>query len=98
MRSLEVHIFETDTDVDLALNAGIVLPEQIARTACVQCNTAVCYSGTSNFLPFVLVIDENDQDWTLCEDCASGITDYVDSYFPSVVRSHFEDPDEIEYF
>ncbi len=98
MRSLEVHIFETDADVDLALNAGIVLPEQIARTACVQCNTAVCYSGTSNFLPFVLVIDENDQDWTLCEDCASGITDYVDSYFPPVVRSHFEDPDEIEYF
>lgn len=98
MRSLEVHVFETDRDVDLALGAGIVLPEQLAKTACVQCAESVCYSGATEFHPFVLVIDENDQDWILCENCASAITDYVDSYFPPVVRSHFEDPDEIEYF
>ena len=98
MRSLEVHVFETDRDVDLALSAGIVLPEQLARTECVQCSEPVCYSGVSEFYSFVLVIDENDQDWTLCENCASAITDYVDTFFPPVVKSHFEDPDEIEYF
>lgn len=98
MRSLEVHVFETDRDVDLALSAGIVLPEQLARTACVQCKSPVCYSGQTEFQSFVLIIDENDQDWTLCENCASAITDYVDSFFPPVVKSHFDDPDENEYF
>lgn len=100
MRSLEVHVFETDTDLDNALRAGIVLPEQVARTACVQCGESVCYSGASSFCPFVLVIDENDQDWMLCEDCASPIVDYVDAFFPPVVKSHFlhEDPEDLEYF
>ena len=100
MRSLEVHVFETDTDLDNALRAGIVLPEQVARTACVQCGDRICYSGVEAYCPFVLVIDENDQDWALCEDCASPITDYVDAFFPPVVKSHFlhEDPEDLEYF
>lgn len=101
MRSLEVHVFETDTDLDNALQAGIVLPEQVALTKCAQCGDKVCYSGTDGYCPFVLVIDENDQDWMLCEDCASPITDYVDAFFPPVVKSHFlheHDPDDLEYF
>jgi hypothetical protein len=100
MRSLEVHVFETDRDIDLALNAGVVLPEQIARTACVECEEPICYSGGADeFCPFVLIIDENDQDWALCEECASPIVDYVDAFFPPVVKSHFlTDPDDLEYF
>jgi hypothetical protein len=100
MRSLEVHVFETDRDLDLALNAGIVLPEQVVRTACVECADPICYSGqVVGFCPFVLIIDENDQDWALCEECASPIVDYVDAFFPPVVKSHFtSDPDELEYF
>jgi hypothetical protein len=101
MRSLEVHVFETDRDLDLALNAGIILPEQVARTACVECGDAICYSGrVEEFCPFVLIIDENDQDWALCEECASPIVDYVDAFFPPVVKSHFfsSDSDDLEYF
>ena len=99
MRSLEVHVFETDTDLDNALRAGIVLPEQVARTACVECGQPICFSSSAPFCPFVLIIDENDQDWTLCEDCASPIIDYVDVFFPPVTKSHFEsDTDEYELF
>jgi hypothetical protein len=99
MRSLEVHVFETDTDLDNALRAGLVLPEQVARTACVDCDTPICYSSTTEFCPFVLVVDENDQDWALCEECASPITDYVDVFFPPVTKSHFiTDPEDFEYF
>lgn len=97
MRSLEVHVFETDTDLDNALRAGIVFPEQIARTACVACDEPICYS-TNHFEPFVLIIDENDQDWSLCEECASPIIDYVDAFFPPVVKSHFSNPEELDYF
>jgi hypothetical protein len=100
MRSLEVHVFETDRDIDLALHAGVVLPEQVARTECVECADPICYSGQADgFCPFVLIIDENDQDWALCEECASPIVDYVDAFFPPVVKSHFLiDPDDLEYF
>jgi hypothetical protein len=97
MRSLEVHVFETDTDLDSAVRAGVVLPEQVARTECMQCEDPICFSS-AEFSAFVLVIDENDQDWTLCEECASPIIDYVDAFFPPVTRSHFADTDELEFF
>ena len=101
MRSLEVHYFETERDLDLALNSGLVLPEQLIVTDCTECKQKLCYSNsTCDFEPFVLVVDENDQDWIVCEDCAGPILDYVDAFFPPVVKSHFEadDPDEYDYF
>ncbi len=89
MRSLEVHVFETERDIDLALNAGIVLPEQLASSSCIQCADKIGYSAGPEFGPFVLVIDENDQDWLLCHECATPILNYVDAYFPPVVKSHY---------
>lgn len=96
MRSLEVHVFETDTDLDSALQCGLVRPEQVAWTMCTACDEPVCYVS-SGFETFVLVIDENDQDWGLCEICAAPIIDYVDTFFPPVTKSHFES-DEYDYF
>jgi hypothetical protein len=101
MRSLEVHYFETERDLSLALSSGLVLPEQLASTDCTECSDKVCYSDpTCEFTPFVLVVDENDQDWVVCEECASPILDYVDAFFPPVVKSHFEplDTDEYDFF
>jgi len=99
MRSLEVHYFETERDLSLAINSGLVLPEQLARTSCTECGDKLCYSNAcAEFTPLVLIVDENDQDWIICEDCASPMLDYVDVFFPPVVKSHFDDPDELEYF
>ena len=98
MRSLELHLFETDRDVDLAISSGTAFPEQLADTQCLECDgsTGNCVTG---FEPFVLVIDENDQDWTLCFDCARPVLTYVDVFFPPVTRSRFLDPDEsLDYF
>lgn len=97
MRSLEVHVFETETDLDIAVRSGVIPPEQVAKTECVQCESPICFSS-AEFTSFILVIDENDQDWSLCEECASPIIDYVDAFFPPVTRSHFADPDELEFF
>lgn len=100
MRSLEVHVFEFEKDVDIAIQSGTALPEQIARTRCAECDGLIGYSGLDGFEPFVFVIDENDQDWIVCSECASPIIDYVDAFFPPVTRSHFshEDHEELDYF
>lgn len=92
MRSLELHLFETDQDVDLAIQSGTALPEQIASTICSECGGYVGFSGPE-FEPFVFVIDENDQDWVVCTECAGPIVDYVDAFFPPVTKSHFADED-----
>lgn len=99
MRSLEVHYFETEHDLDGALSSGLVLPEQLLATDCSDCNAKLAYSGAKKFTPFVFVLDENDQDWLVCEECASPILDYVDAFFPPVVKSHFRtDDDEYDFF
>lgn len=100
MRSLEVHYFETERDLSLAMTSGLILPEQIASTGCSDCSSKLGYSGTqTEFTPFVFVVDENDQDWVVCEDCASPILDYVDAFFPPVVKSHFQaEDDEYDFF
>lgn len=98
MRSLEVHLFETEHDVDIAIQSGTALPEQIASTHCTECDQSVGYDGDHAFEPFVFVIDENDQDWVVCSECASPIIDYVDAFFPPVTKSYFADPEEFELF
>lgn len=97
MRSLEVHVFETEQDVDIAIQSGTALPEQIAQTSCLECEGALGYSSLDGFEPFVFVIDENDQDWVVCIECASPIVDYVDAFFPPIVTSRFTSED-LEYF
>jgi hypothetical protein len=97
MRSLELHVFETEHDVDVAIQSGTALPEQIAHTSCTDCEGAIGYSSLDGFEPFVFVIDENDQDWVVCSECASPIIDYVDAFFPPVVKSRFYDED-LDYF
>jgi hypothetical protein len=92
MRSLEVHHLQTEDDLELALTSGLILPEQVAATDCMECETLVCYSDTKNlFIPFLLVLDEDDQDWVLCEDCASPMLKFTDTFFPPAVASHFSE-------
>lgn len=88
-------MFETDRDVDLAIQSGTALPEQLASTKCVHCDAGIGYTGQA-FSAFLLVIDENDQDWILCSECAGPVFNYVDTFFPPVVRSHFADPEDLE--
>lgn len=100
MRSLEMHLFEEETDIDLALKSGILLPEQLAHTVCTECDADIGFNAVE-FECFIVVIDENDQDWALCEECCSPMMDYVDTYFPPVTKSHFAAPvdsDDLDYF
>jgi hypothetical protein len=99
MRSLELHLFEEEHDLDLAIQSGTILPEQVASTKCQSCKGSLGF-GAVDFEPFIFVIDENDQDWTMCCECAGPIIEYVDAFFPPVVRSHFygDHEDDLDYF
>ncbi len=88
-------MFETERDVELAIRSGIVLPEQLASSRCIQCSDGVGYSGPE-FDAFLLVIDENDQDWLLCTECAGPIFNYVDAFFPPMVKRVFVEDDDLE--
>ena len=48
------------------------------------------------------MLDENDQDWVLCCECAGPIVDYVDAFFPPVVYSPFAQAaladEDLDYF
>lgn len=88
MRLLEIHMFETEDDITSAIQVGAILPEQLIHSTCIDCKGGVGYAGL-DFEPFVIVIDENDQDWLVCCDCAKPVLNYVDSFFPPIVRSHF---------
>lgn len=97
-------MFETPRDVDLAIASGTALPEQIACGRCKECGESTGYCQDGGFEPFILVIDENDQDWSICGDCAMPVLRYVDVFFPPVTKSHFsaratdDDLEDLEYF
>ena len=62
MRLFEVHLFETDSDLDLALQGGVINPQRVASTHCLECADPIGHSTPElGFIPFALVIDENDK-------------------------------------
>jgi len=75
MRSLEVHVIETASDVESALTGGVLFPENLIDTSCSDCLEGIAYSGLDDFSPFCVVIDENNRDWAICIDCSSSVID-----------------------
>lgn len=77
MRHLEIHVIETEQDVDLALQSGLLSLDRLDSTECADCALPVGHASTDGFEPFAVVIDENDFDWAVCVECASPVTDGV---------------------
>lgn len=74
MRHIELHMLETDSDLDLALQAGLLEPEQLVSTVCSDCDEYVAHVG-DEFIPFAVVLDDKDRVWFVCEDCSAPVTD-----------------------
>lgn len=104
MQHLEIHVIETETDIDLSLQAGILTVDQLGHTQCVECATGVAYSGEEGFAAFAVVINEKNQDWPLCMQCAGPIVDqdpYIAESYEVLVDRDLDDLenfDEIDYF
>jgi hypothetical protein len=98
MRHLEVHVIETEHDIDLALQAGLVTAGQLSHSECSDCADLVGHAGES-FSPFVVVIDEYDFDWAVCSDCASSVITPPSAYpFEETGYSETFDEDDFETF
>lgn len=104
MQHLEVHVIESETDIDLALQAGVLTVDQLGHTQCLECATGVAYSGEDGFAAFAIVINEHNQDWSVCMQCAGPMVDqepYIEESYEALVDRDLEDPenfDEIDYF
>lgn len=105
MRALEIHVIETASDIDLALQAGLLEPSQLDNATCSDCDEAVGYLVGVEFEPFVVVIDEHDNDWVTCSECADSVTegDLRLGLGPSIISIDalavdFIDDDELEKF
>lgn len=71
MKHIEVHLIESNRDVDAAVGCGL-LDGPFAIDPCEHCGDEVGALG--QFHPFVVVLDEDDQ-WTLCYECALPLVD-----------------------
>lgn len=72
MRSLEVHVFETDTDIDLGLQAGLLELDDLDETTCSECDERIGHVGV-DFVEFAITLDEEDEPWFTCSDCAAPV-------------------------
>jgi hypothetical protein len=76
MRHLELHVVETEQDIDLALQSGILTVDRLDMTTCFECDEPIGYNlELDGFEPFVVVIDDTDSDWALCLDCSAPVLD-----------------------
>lgn len=103
MRALEVHIIETASDIDLAIQAGLLEPHRLDSSACAECEELVGYgSNVDDFEPFCVVIDIDDNDWVVCIDCSAPLTEsspvHVDPLIANLNLSNIFEDDDLDEF
>lgn len=71
MRHLEIHVIETEQDIDLALQSGVLTAHRLDASTCSDCQEPIGHNPElDSFEGFAVVIDEFDDDWNTCLDCA----------------------------
>jgi hypothetical protein len=74
MRSIELHVIESDEDLDLGLVAGLLEVEDLADDlACTACLEEVGHV-TEGFVQFAIVLDHVDR-WFMCMICSADVLD-----------------------
>ena len=79
MRNLEIHAFDDESDLDSAIQWGIV--EHFDSVSCVSCDTPLGHSAVGEFARFCLVIDDEDAEWFVCLECAEPVVYGVNNEF-----------------
>ena len=83
MLHLEIHVLETEEDLDLALQSGLLTIGQVNGTKCSDCGIELGYASLEGFEPFAVIINEHDQDWHACTECASPVIDGPATFYES---------------
>lgn len=73
MRNVELHVLQTNGDVSLGIQAGLLDETDVQDAECAACSDVVGHiAGT--YFPFAVALDDQSQ-WLVCEDCASNVLD-----------------------
>lgn len=97
MRSIEVHLFETASDVDTAVHSGLVdAPSDFDNVECAAC-AEQCGEVDGLFHQFALLLDERDVFWFACYVCLEDVLDPRVSTETSL-DALFANEDEFETF
>jgi hypothetical protein len=94
MRSIELHVIESASDVDTAIRNGLAEPEEIDLAECAACSDEVGHVD-GLFLAFALLIDERDVPWFICYAC---LEDAIDPQPIADTALSYVDDDEFEKF
>jgi hypothetical protein len=71
MRNIELHTLDNEADAASAENLGLITFGEIE--ICENCGERVAHTP-NGFIECVVVLDDEDE-WLLCVDCASPVTD-----------------------
>jgi hypothetical protein len=95
MRSIELHIINTASDVDTAIRTGLAEQEQLDSAQCSACSDEV---GQVNglFYEFALLLDARDVPWFACYECLEDVIDPQPLTDASL--SYLDDEEEFEKF
>lgn len=78
MRSVEVHTVDHPDDEQLAIEAGLIEPDDAVNPSeCINCGMAIGlhYSQPDlRFIPYAIVLDDDDY-WFVCLDCGKPVYD-----------------------
>lgn len=92
MLHLEIHVLETEEDLDLALQSGLLTISQVNGTECSDCGTELGYASLDGFESFAVIINEHDQDWHVCTECAAPVIEGPGSFH----ETSYEDLQDLE--
>jgi hypothetical protein len=98
MRSIEIHLLETASDVDTAIRIGLVEPLQLEVAKCAACSDDVGHVD-GVFATFAIAIDERDVPWFVCYECLEDVVDPIAiELTDSTYATLFDDDEEFEKF
>lgn len=72
MRHVELHIIETDEDINTGLLSGLLSLDDLDILSCIACTDDVGQVDGA-FYGFVVAIDHEDLPWYVCTECASDV-------------------------
>lgn len=92
MRNVELHLMDSNGDVDLGVRAGLIEATDTSDPECSNCSDEVGPVDGA-FYPYVVALDERNQ-WVVCEDCASPVMESSPTTFDEEFETFVSDSND----
>ena len=74
MRNLEIHLVNSNGDVEMVVKAGLMESTDAVDPECSNCTNEDIGHVAGTFYPYVVALDDHNH-WLVCEHCASNVLD-----------------------